>query len=176
MLEVELKILEINRSLIEEALRSVGARKVFDGDIHSLYYDNADELIRMTRGTFRLRKKGEQALLTFKKYVDNEEAKVRLEHEIAISDFQTGRSIIESIGFTVWLNIKKHRTSYEYDGLHFEIDKYHGRFEHVPEFLEVEGPDIGSVQKGIAMLGLTEQPCRSWDTMQVIKYYSDRGR
>ncbi|UCE78705.1 MAG: class IV adenylate cyclase [Nitrospiraceae bacterium] len=176
MLEVELKILEINRMFVEKTLSSLGAQKVFDGEIHSIYYDNSGKDIKKTQGTLRLRRKGDQTLLTFKQYVDNKEAKVRREHEVEISDFHAVRSIIEAIGFSVWLDIKKHRTSYAYNGLHFEMDKYHGRFEHVPEFLEVEGPDIGSVRKGISLLGFTEQQCRPWDTMQVIKHYSDQNR
>lgn len=172
MLEVELKVLEIQRKTIEEKLISLGAKKVFDGEIHSLYYDYRDRTVQKIQGTFRLRKKGEQSLLTFKQFVENKEAKVRLEHEVEISDFHTARLILEAIDLSPWLDIKKHRTSYAYNNLHFEIDKYHGQFENIPEFLEVEGPDVRSVQKGLALLGFTEQHCRPWDTMQVIEYYS----
>jgi len=86
------------------------------------------------------------------------------------------RSILQAIGFSSWLEMRKHRTSYEFSGVHFELDKYTGEFGFIPEFLEIEGPDIRTVYEGAAALGFTKEECRPWDALQVAEYYSARAR
>lgn len=172
MREIEIKILEIDREEIEKKLISLGAKMVFDDEIHAIYYDSADNSIRKSRGALRLRKEGGRSVLTFKNYVENIDAKVREEKELEVSDFNTMRSILESIGFSAWLEMKKHRTTYEHEGIHFELDKYHDEYEYIPEFLEIEGTDIETIHKYVELLGFKKQQCRPWDSMQVAEYYA----
>lgn len=176
MYEIEIKILGIERVRIEKDLMSLGARQVFDGEIHAIYYDSPDHFIRKTGGTFRLRKEGTTSVLTFKRRVEDADAKVREEKEIEVSDFDTMRSILESVGFSRWLEMKKHRTSYELRGVHFEFDKYHEEYEYIPEFLEIEGTDVQTVLRYAEILGFRKQDCKPWDALQVAEYYSDRKK
>ena len=173
MYEVEIKILGIDRKKTEEDLISLGAVKVFDGDIHALYYDSADNAIQKVRGAFRLRKEGEKNVLTFKSYVEDGRAKVREEKEVFVSDLDAMKSILKSLGFTAWLEMKKHRTTYELDGLHFELDKYLDEYGYIPEFLEIEGKDIETVYRYAGLLWLGEKDCRPWDAVQVAEYYKE---
>jgi predicted adenylyl cyclase CyaB len=146
MRETEIKILEIDRAEVERRLRALGARKVFDGEIHALYYDDAAGSVGNRKGALRLRKEGRKAVLTYKSHVGDSGAKVRDEREVLVSDFGTARAILESLGFSVWLEMKKHRTSYRLRGGHFEFDRYSGAYDYVPEFLEIEGPDVEAVR------------------------------
>ncbi len=123
MRETEIKILEIDRDKVEKRLRTLGARKVFDGEIHALYYDDPAGSIRKRKGTLRLRKEGPKAVLTYKSHVGDRGAKIRDEKEVHVSDFGTARSILESLGFSPWLEMKKHRTSFRLRGCHFEFDR-----------------------------------------------------
>jgi predicted adenylyl cyclase CyaB len=172
MYEVEVKILEIDRQSIEEKLLSLGAKKVFDAEVHSLYYDNDSKVIRKAKGALRLRRKGKESVLTFKHHKEDGIAKVRFEEEVEVSDFDTMRSILNAIGFSSWLEMRKHRTTYECDGVYFELDRYADKYEFIPEFLEIEGPDISSIFKYVKLLGFSEHDCRPWDSMQVIEHYS----
>lgn len=176
MYETEIKILGIDRKNIEEKLLSLGAEKTFDGEIHALFYDTPDRLIGQGRGTFRLRREGPISVLTFKSHVDDGAAKVRDETEVTVSDFDAMRSILKSIGFYPWLEMKKHRTTYALPGVHFELDKYTDKFGFIPEFLEIEGRDIGTVYKSAAALGFSKEDCRPWDALQVAEYYSGRTK
>jgi predicted adenylyl cyclase CyaB len=175
MYETEIKVLEIDRKIIEENLISLGARRVFDDEIHAIYYDTPDRAVRRQRGTFRLRREGTRSVLTFKAHIDDRAAKIREETEVDVSDFDAMRAILQAIGFSSWLEMRKHRTSYEFSGVHFELDKYTGEFGFIPEFLEIEGPDIRAVYKAAAVLGFTKEACRSWDALQVAEYYSPPG-
>lgn len=172
MFEIEIKILGIDRKNIEDKLISLGAKKVFDDEIYAIYYDSSDNSIRKAKGTFRLRKEGQKSVITFKSHVENIEAKVRMEKEVEVSDFDTMRAIIELIGFTAWAEMKKHRTTYEYKGVNFEFDRHLDKFGYIPEFLEIEGADIEAVYKSAELLGFTKQDCKNWDAIQVAEYYS----
>jgi len=176
MYETEIKILDIDRKKLEKKLSSLGAKKIFDDEIHALYYDNADSSIRRQRGTFRLRREGMISVLTFKAHIDNSAAKVREETDVTVSDFDAMRSILRSIGFSPWLEMKKHRTTYALPGLHFEFDRYTGEFGFIPEFLEIEGPDVEAVYESAATLGFSKEDCRPWDAIQVAEYYSARDK
>lgn len=39
MEEIEVKILEVNRTKIERTLAGLGAKKVFDGNLETLFFD-----------------------------------------------------------------------------------------------------------------------------------------
>lgn len=174
MNEIEVKILGIDRKKIETVLIKSGARKTFDGELHAVYFDTADNFIGREKGAFRLRRGGDKNTLTFKSYVEHPSAKVREELEVEVSDFNMMRTILESAGFRSWLQMKKRRTTYEYEGVHFEFDKYVDEYEFIPEFLEIEGDSVEKVYKYAEMLGFTREECRPWDAVQVVKYYSQR--
>lgn len=176
MYEVEIKILEIDRKEVEEKLLSFGARKTFDDKIHAVYYDDSHNTIQRNRGTLRLRKEGSRSVFTFKTYVERSDAKVREEKEVSVTDFDTMKSILESIGFSPWLEMKKHRTSYEVAGVHFEFDKYLDEYGYIPEFLEIEAGDIGTVLKYAEHLGFTKEDCKPWDAVEVARYYAEGHR
>ena len=176
MRETEIKILGIDRKKLEEKLLSLGAERIFDGEIHALYYDSAGGSVRARKGAFRLRREGTKSVLTFKSHIDDSDAKIREETEVTVSDFDAMTSILKSVGFYPWLEMKKHRTTYELRGLHFEFDKYTDEFGHVPEFLEIEGPDAGAVYGGAAELGFSKEDCRPWDALEVAEYYSAKKR
>lgn len=173
MREIEIKILGIDKEKTEGELVSLGARKSFEGELHAVYYDSADNSIRKNKAALRLRREGKISVLAFKTHIEDTEAKVRDEMEVEVSDFEAMRAILESAGLSPWLEMKKRRTTYELEGLHFEFDKYHDAYEYVPEFLEIEGADLGTIYKYVDLLGFRKQDCRPWDALQVAQYYSN---
>jgi adenylate cyclase class 2 len=172
MTEIEIKILEIDRDIIEKKLIGLGAYKVFDGEIHAIYYDFPDNGLRENRKTLRLRKEGLRTVLTLKVHVDNAAAKERNEYETETADFIIMQTILEGLGFIPWLEMKKHRTSFELQDAHFELDQYHAPYDFIPLFLEIEGKDTGTVYRNAAALGFTRQDCKPWDAVQLAAYYT----
>lgn len=175
MTEIEIKILEISRTAVETALAALGAKKCFDGEIHALYYDLPDQHLRASGLALRLRKEGAKSVLTLKKQVDNAFAKERREIEVEITDFDTMRDILELIGFTPWLEMSKHRTSYLLGETHFELDRYHGEHSHIPEFLEIEGTDTETIYRYAEALGFSRHDCKTWDAAELVAYYAGRN-
>lgn len=176
MKEIEIKVLGIDRTAVEERLVSLGAKKVFDGEIHALYYDFADASLKNGGCALRLRLEGMKSVLCLKKSVESKEAKIRDEREVEVSDFNAMKYLLEGLGLKAWLEMKKHRTSYEFSGAHFEIDEYHDAYNYIPPFLEIEGRDIETIYACARLLGFTKNDCKPWDILQVAAYYSGRLR
>jgi adenylate cyclase class 2 len=174
MQEAEIKILGIDRGKVEAKLLSLGAKKAFDDEIHALYYDDNAGSVGNRKGTLRLRREGKKAVLTYKSHIGDRGAKVREEMEVSVSNFDTARSILESLGFSAWLEMRKHRTSYTLGGAHFEFDKYRGEYGYIPEFLEIEGPDVKTVNDFAKLLGFSKKDCKPWDAVRLAKYYARR--
>ncbi len=148
MKEIEIKIIEIDRKSVEDNLATLGAAKTFDGDVESWFFDFQDGRITRARNLLRLRRIGNRTDLAFKKFVESQSAKVRNEYEVSISDFETMRLILESLGFISTWRMEKHRTSYVLSGgVHVDIDKYSGGLSHIPELMEIEGGDISTITR-----------------------------
>ncbi len=172
MNEVEVKILDIDRDAVESALRARGAEKIFDDEMYAVYLDHPDDTLKKSGDLLRLRKEGDQNILTFKKFVSNTPAKIREEYEVTVSDFESIRYVFEQLGFREWLIMRKHRTSYEVEGVHFEFDRYLDDYEYIPEFLEIEAGDIESIYRFVEELGFDKDACRPWTFLDVVDHYA----
>ncbi len=169
MHEVEVKILNVDRNQLEAKLRSLGAEKEFDGEIHALFFDFPDQSIASSQGMLRLRKIGDRTQLTFKNAISSDETKIRDEHEVDVSNFDTARSILQSMGLSVWLEMRKHRTTYSLADAHFEFDKHHDQYAFVPEFLEIEATESDTVYKYAQMLGFEKDDCKPWTILDIVE-------
>jgi predicted adenylyl cyclase CyaB len=173
MKEVEVKIIEIDRRKIEAKLKSLSASKIFDGDEQTVFFDFPGNPIATAGDLLRLRKIGEKTVLTFKKFVRNETAKVRDEYEVVVQDFEPMRQILESLGLIAIQRTNKHRTSYAFkSGVRVDLDKYTGEFTRIPELMEIEGEDVASVRSHAKLLGFQPEDCKSWTTFELIEHYS----
>jgi adenylate cyclase class 2 len=175
MKEVEVKIIEIDRGEVETRLRALGATKTLDEDEETLFFDFPDNSISKSKNLLRLRRIGKKAVLTFKKFVESDSAKVRVETEVSVSEFESARSILQSLGLIPTLHMEKHRTSYSLaSGVEVDIDKYTGMYSCIPTLLEIEGPDAATIQAQAKLLGFQAQQCKSWTTFDLIDYYSSK--
>jgi predicted adenylyl cyclase CyaB len=175
--EIETTILNIDRKVVEKKILSLGARKIFDGDVEALFFDYPDGRLRNQKVTIRLRKIGEKAFLTAKRPGElmSHTIKSRDEHEAEVSDFGTVKKILESTGLSVWLALRKHRTSYAIGKVHFEFDKHHDRYSFVPEYLEIEAPDEATLHKYAILLGFRKEDCTPWTILDIAKNMQSKG-
>jgi len=177
MKEVEVKIIEVDRGQVEAKLKSLGATKLLDDDVVTLFFDFPDNSISKAKNLLRLRRAGNKTALTFKTFVEGDKAKVRVENEVTISDLETAKSILQSLGLIPILHMEKHRTSYSLpSGVEVDIDKYTDRYSHIPTLLEIEGPDEATIQKNAKLLGFRPEECKSWTTFDLIDYYSSKEK
>jgi len=176
MEEIELKILEIDRKPIEEKLISLGATKVFDDVVHTVFYDDIHDSIKSEKNLLRLRSLGNKNYLTYKKYVQDNLVKIRKEFEIEFSDFKTMDHILQELGFHVELSTKKHRTSYNYQGTSFEFDRYLEDYKFIPELLEIEADSPTTIQQYLSIFDLKKNMVRPWSFFKVAQYYKEKNK
>ena len=175
MKEVEVKILEIDRGIVERKLNSLGASKTFEGGVETIFFDFPGNPIANAKNLLRLRKKGDKTELTFKKFIANESAKVTDEYEVLVSDFETIYFILESLGLVAIQRMKKHRISYALrSGVRVDLDRYVGEFSHIPDLMELEAQDTPTLRSHIKLLGFKPEDGKSWTTFDLVDYYSGK--
>jgi len=172
MKEIEAKILQVNGKKIEEVLVSLGARKVFDGEIQTFFFDFKDNSIVKAKNVLRLRKEEEKTELTYKKVSVTQGAKVAEEYSVEVSDFEAAKRILESLGLKVTEKMQKHRISYLFSNARFDIDRYLDGYSFIPEFLEIEAESEEAIHRYAGLLGFKQDDCLPWSTNELIKYYS----
>lgn len=167
MLEIEVKILEIDKESVISRLEYLGATKVFEGVISARHYDFDDKSLTRNGGFLRLRSKGDSAELTFKDKKGKGKAKVAKETETRVSSFKSMDKILTKLGMYPVVAYKKHRVSYQLGDAHLELDTYPG----VPTFLEIEAPSYKKVKSVAKKLGFSEEELKPWSGKDVLKYY-----
>lgn len=116
-----------------------------------------------------MRRQGEKTILTTKRLVSKNLAKISEEHEVETSDFLATQKILESMGFQVKRGypMNKHRQSFVLGDVHFELDS----FPNIPTFLEIEAPDRKVIDDYVLKLGLSLDNVKPWGTSEVFAYY-----
>lgn len=112
----------------------------------NLRFDTPDRELAVKKHVLRLRQDN-RATLTFKR--PQGQVETREEFEIEIDDFESGRKILEALGFTVTTLYEKYRETYQIDLIQVMLDE-------LPFgcFVEIEGPSIESIRQMSDHLGL----------------------
>jgi adenylate cyclase class 2 len=76
-------------------------------------------------------------------------ARLRQEIELEVSDFRAARVFLEALGYQVAMIYEKYRAVYDYQGVHIALDEL-----PFGNFVEIEGPDVASLQIASINLGL----------------------
>jgi len=174
MQEVEVKILEVNRAQLKVVLDRLGAKKAFEGEIETFFFDFENGSIIKAQDLLRLRREESKIQLTYKKVNRTPTAKIAEEYSVEVSDLEKTRQILQFLGLSVTESMKKHRLSYALGSVRFDIDKYEGKYSYIPEFLEIEAENPASVHKHAKLLGFSDMDCLPWSTQDLITHYSSR--
>jgi adenylate cyclase, class 2 len=174
--EVEVKILEIDRARIEKTLLSLGARRIFDDQIQTIFYDFPSGSIVKAKSVLRLRKNGDTIELTYKKVRFTQIAKTAEEYSVEVSNLETMKKILENLGLVPTEVTQKHRVSFLLEGARFDIDRYLGDYGYVPEFMEIEAENTNLIKKYANLLGFSQDKCLPWSTNDIVQYYSSRKK
>jgi len=154
MREVELKSvvddIERRRELVEQA----GGKLEFDGRLVDRRYGDPAGRLMLIDHVLRLRvyetAKGSEGQLDWKGPTQYEHGyKVREELSTRIGDPDALADILESLGYSVILEIDRHIWQYSLGQATIRFEKY----PRMDDLVEVEGPP-DAIEKGIAVIGL----------------------
>ncbi len=173
--EIEVKVLEKTHNEMESKLFELGAKKIFEGELYAIFYDNINKSIKDKGQILRLRKEGKKTYLTHKSNILKSNVKIANEIEFEVSDFNKTNLMIKTLGFKEIKSNKKKRVSYkiEKDKVRFDFDKYQDELDYIPEFFEIEALEIKTIDKYIKLLGLTKKDYNSFSTNDLEKYYKN---
>ena len=163
-IEFEAKILDIDVDKIQDKLKVLGAKKLFDNKFRRYVYDIEG---KHGKEWIRLRDEGNKVTLTFKKIEDEEKIEGTKEIEIDVSDFDDTHKLIEAVGFKHKAYQENRRIRYVLDGVTVEIDFW----PKIPPYLEVEGKSKKEVEDTVKKLGFDVSQTTSVNTDTVYTKY-----
>jgi adenylate cyclase class 2 len=160
MREREVKVLNIDKEEIEKKLIDMGAVLVKDEDQTNYRFDTNDYFLKRTyNGYLRIRiikdnLSGEtKSTMTFKRGIKRDSLRVNEEMSTDVSDWESAAKIIGLLGYEKKRPGYKHRRSYMYENILFEIDTWDEQTYGKP-YLEIEVTSDEELEKAIIMLNL----------------------
>lgn len=115
----------------------------------NLRFDTGGYSLRNQHQVLRLRK-DDQTHLTFKDQADLSQGIAdRRELEITVNNFDMARSILEALGYHVFMIYEKYRTTYQFKNCEIVLDELPFGF-----FVEIEGLTIDAIHTAANELGL----------------------
>ena len=148
--ETEVKYYVSDLKRVEERIRTLGG-SLIQARVYevNLRYDLPDGSLRQGGKVLRLRQ-DERTRLTFKGPSQRSDGVLsRAEFETALDDFESGKNILEALGYLPVATYEKYRSTYELGELHIMLDEL-----PYGDFVEIEGLDILNLQKASKELGL----------------------
>lgn len=167
-LEIEVKILEIDPKSVKSKLMELGAKELFAGDIHVVYFVRPDERTSKDRSLLRVRQyEGQQIQMTYKQTVPDKDAKIQNEFEIEVNDFAKAKELVLALGFEVLEEYTKYMATYEFEDARIDIEKY----EKIPHNAEIEGQSKETIDKYVKLLELDPNKVKPWSEKELFKHY-----
>lgn len=160
MKEKEVKVLNIDKDEIEKKLIDIGAKLIKDENQVNYRFDTDYGFLKKKyNGYLRIRVidnllNGEtKNILTFKKSLKRSTLRINEEIETEISDWKSMAKILEILGYKKKKPGYKHRRSYTYENIIFEIDTWDKNTYSKP-YLEIEMSSEKDLERAIELLGL----------------------
>jgi adenylate cyclase class 2 len=170
--EIEVKVLEIDPMVLRNRLEALGAEKVFEGEVFTLFYDASDGSISKRGDLLRLRRMGDKVYLTYKHHVSDGAAKIRDEYETEVGSLEEVNSIFTFLGLHASETMRKHRTSFFLYGSRIEIDVHLDKYSYIPALMEIEAISMEDIWKVAEKLGYNREELKNWSFFEVAKHYS----
>lgn len=167
MKEIEVKVIEIDKSRVIKKLFELGATKIGEYDIKANLFDDINKKFNEKKQLIRLREKG-KVFITFKDKASNGFAREAEEIEFEVSDFNLAKTFLEKIGLIAKEIKPKHRTTFKLNDVLIEIDEY----AEIPVFLEIEAKNEEKIKEIIKLLDLPKENVKNWNGFELFKYYN----
>lgn len=167
MKEREVKVLNIDKDEIEKKLKGMGAILLKDEDQTNIRFDTEDNYLKKTyNGYLRLRitknnlNEEIKNTLTFKRNISRDNLRINEETETEVSNWEETVKILQILGYNKKRPGYKHRKSYLYDNIVFEIDTWDEETYPKP-YLEIEMIDEEDLERAIELLQLDREQITS---------------
>ena len=145
-IEIEERVLEVNKEELVKKLEELGAKKVADWHQKRYVYDFVP---KRENEWIRLRTNGEETTLTYKNIESKDMAGTK-ELEIVVSDFEVTNQLLHIMGYKPRAFQENLRTRYYLEHVELDIDTW----PMIPTYLEIEGASEEEVKRVEELLGV----------------------
>jgi adenylate cyclase class 2 len=150
-LEIEVKVLGVDRASVVAAIERAGGRKEFAAFYRTFLYDFPDRRMLAQGGYVRIRNEGAKWVAVCKKRArEGGGAGAMEEVEVGLSDSESGAQFLEALGLRRFFCFEKKRTRYSCGCAVFDMDELPG----LPSYLEIEAPSWEEVDAALGLLGI----------------------
>lgn len=161
--EYEVKVLEINKEEIVKKLEEFSCQ--LEGQYLQKRYIY-DFQPAIPGKWIRLRTNGKETTLTIKD-ITSDKIDGTKELEIVVDDFDKTANILKELGYQPKAIQENKRIKYKYNDIEIDIDSW----PLIPDYLEIEGNSIESVNQMIGLLKLDKYQITSKDVQSIYKKY-----
>jgi adenylate cyclase class 2 len=162
MKEIEVKVLKIDKEKVEKKILSIGGELIKDEYQHNYTFDTEDRYLKHKyNGYLRIRKtlsknKEENIELTLKRNIPDDDIRKNIENNLKIDNLEEGVKILEALGYKLMHTGKKHRKSFKYKEILFEIDTW-DKETYPHTYMEIEISRKEDLDEAVKLLGLEEE-------------------
>lgn len=160
MKEKEVKVLDIDKKKIEKKLKEIGAELVKEEIQKNIIYDSKDRSLKTKyNGYLRIRITKDIIrdkiikTLTLKKNISSGNTRNNIEYETEITNENDLEKIIAHLGYDNVHIGTKHRKSYKYNDILFEIDTW-DKDTFPDTYMEIEVFDENQIEEAAKILNL----------------------
>lgn len=156
--KIELRLLDLKAQLIQPRVHEINYR-----------FDTPDGSLRAREHVLRLRS-DTSTILTFKGHSDLIDGVFsRIELETTIGDLETGKRILEALGYVQFLVYEKYRAIYEINDCHVMLDEL-----PYGDFVEIEGSNVSDIRKTALHLGLDFESAVGAGYVRLFEIYNSK--
>lgn len=159
--EIEAKLKVDSLQEVEQKLRAISAEFVAEQVQSDYHFDDADGTLARGDKCLRLRRqttgRQERYFLTYKGPKEKSSVKKRREIEVEVSDGESVRNLLASLGYRGAIVVQKNRRLWRVGDCEVALD----RLDLLGEYVEIEGPNeekIAAVQDKLGLSGLRHIP------------------
>jgi adenylate cyclase class 2 len=171
MEEIEVKFLNIDTVSMENKLKTIGAKKIFEKLYKRRIFDYPDLRLHKKGAWIRLRDEGEKITLTYKERIGmktfdgktNDDSMEEI--EINVNDFDKTAELLNQLGFIEKFYQENRRIRYLLGDIEFDIDFW----PQLDPYLEIEASSWKKIDEAIILLGLNPEDKRIFSTTQIYK-------
>lgn len=161
--ELEVKVLNVDLDEMEEKIKLIGGILISEESQINTLIDSDDNYIEEeVDGYLRIREtkdkiSGDNKItLTLKKNLQNKKLRENIEINTEISDKESMLKTLELLGYKVKNEGYKERTSYQIDGVRFDLDRWDKETYPYP-YMEIEVEDEESLDLVVNMLDIKKE-------------------
>lgn len=161
--ELEVKVLNIDKELIQEKLVKLGAKLIkIELQTNIIFMDIDKDIEGVGKGYLRLRQSkntldsSEQTILTFKTNISQDGFRENQEIETVVENKDNMIKILSRLNINIKHIGEKQRIRYEFQGIKFDIDTW-DKETYPQTYMEIEFQDPKDIKKALKLLDLKEE-------------------